>query len=78
MKSRTTRVFTVAVLLLMLITTQAVAQSRFKDVDLPEVWQGEQETVPGWAWFPYFRFFSPKQSFLDQTWVLPDIKKATQ
>jgi len=33
-------------------------------------------TEPGRAWFPYFRLYSPKQSFLDRTWVLPDIEKA--
>ncbi|MGD8659674.1 MAG: DUF1254 domain-containing protein [Desulfobacterales bacterium] len=33
-------------------------------------------TVPGKAWFPYFRLYSPKKAFLDRTWVLPDIKKA--
>jgi hypothetical protein len=32
-------------------------------------------TVEGKAWFPYFRFYSPKQAFLDRTWVLPDIEK---
>lgn len=33
-------------------------------------------TEEGRAWFPYFRLYSPKQAFLDQTWVLNDIKKA--
>ncbi len=33
-------------------------------------------TEAGRAWFPYFRLYSPKQAFLDQTWVLPDIEKA--
>ena len=33
-------------------------------------------TVPGKAWFPYFRLYSPKQAFLDRTWILPDIEKA--
>lgn len=28
------------------------------------------------AWFPYFRLYSPKQAFLDRSWVLPDIEKA--
>ena len=32
-------------------------------------------TVPGKAWFPYFRLYSPKKAFLDRTWVLPDIEK---
>ena len=33
-------------------------------------------TEKGRAWFPYFRLYSPKQAFLDKTWVLPDIGKA--
>ncbi len=31
-------------------------------------------TVAGRAWFPLFRLYSPKQAFLDKTWVLPDIE----
>jgi hypothetical protein len=31
-------------------------------------------TVKGQAWFPYFRLYSPKQAFLDHSWVLPDIE----
>jgi hypothetical protein len=34
------------------------------------------QTVPGKAWFPYFRLYSPTQPFLDQSWVLPDFEKA--
>ena len=34
------------------------------------------ETLPEKAWFAYFRLYSPKQEFLDRTWVLPDIQKA--
>ena len=33
-------------------------------------------TEAGRAWFPYFRLYSPKQAFLDKSWVLPDIEKA--
>ncbi len=33
-------------------------------------------TVAGKAWFPYFRFYSPKKALLDRSWVLPDIEKA--
>jgi len=33
-------------------------------------------TVKGKAWFPYFRFDSPKKAFPDRTWVLPFIEKA--
>jgi hypothetical protein len=32
-------------------------------------------TVADKAWFPYFRLYSPKQAFLDKSWVLPDIEK---
>jgi len=32
------------------------------------------QTMPGKAWFPYFRLYSPKQAFLDKTWVLPDLE----
>jgi hypothetical protein len=33
------------------------------------------QTMPGKAWFPYFRLYSPKQAFLDRTWILPDLEK---
>jgi hypothetical protein len=33
-------------------------------------------TEAGRAWFPYFRLYSPKQAFLDKSWILPDIEKA--
>ena len=33
------------------------------------------QTKAGKAWFPYFRFYSPKKEFLDKTWVLPNIEK---
>ena len=32
-------------------------------------------TGNGRAWFPYFRLYSPKQAFIDKTWVLPDIER---
>ena len=32
-------------------------------------------TVPGKAWFPYFRFYSPTEAYFDRSWVLPDIEK---
>lgn len=32
-------------------------------------------TIPGKAWFPYFRLYSPQKEFLDKSWVLPDIEK---
>jgi hypothetical protein len=46
----------------------------------PDTPEGKEKnwipTVSGKAWFPYFRLYSPKQAFLDRTWVLPDIEKA--
>lgn len=33
-------------------------------------------TVPGKAWFPYFRFYSPTEAYFDRSWVLPDIEKS--
>lgn len=46
----------------------------------PDVPVGKQQnwipTVPGKAWFPYFRLYSPTQAFFSKTWVLPDIEKA--
>jgi hypothetical protein len=33
-------------------------------------------TEAGRAWFPYFRLYSPKQAFMDRSWVLSDIEKA--
>ena len=32
-------------------------------------------TVPGKAWFPYFRLYSPTKPFLDRSWILPDIER---
>jgi len=34
-------------------------------------------TVPGRAWFTYFRFYSPTEAYFDRSWVLPDIEKAS-
>jgi len=34
------------------------------------------QTIAGEACFAYFRFCSPKQAFMDKTWMLPDIEKA--
>ena len=36
------------------------------------------QTMPGKAWFPYFRLYSPKREFLDKSWILPDIEKASR
>ena len=32
------------------------------------------KTNPGKGWFPYFRFYSPKEAYFDKTWQLPDIE----
>lgn len=32
-------------------------------------------TVPGRAWFAWFRFYAPLEGYLDKTWALPDIEK---
>lgn len=32
-------------------------------------------TVPGKAWFTYFRFYGPLEPFFDQSWALPDIEQ---
>jgi hypothetical protein len=32
-------------------------------------------TVPGKAWFPYFRLYAPTEAYFDRTWVLPDFEK---
>jgi hypothetical protein len=29
-------------------------------------------TVPGKAWFAYFRFYSPTEAYFDRSWVLPE------
>ena len=34
-------------------------------------------TVPGEAWFAYFRLYGPLQEFFDRSWVLPDIGEIT-
>ncbi len=33
-------------------------------------------TVPGKAWFPCFRFYSPTEAYFNRSWILPDIEKA--
>jgi hypothetical protein len=34
-------------------------------------------TVPGKAWFAYFRFSGPLEAYFDKSWPLPDIEKGT-
>jgi len=31
------------------------------------------QTVPGCAWFPYFRSYGPTEAYYDKSWRLPDI-----
>lgn len=33
-------------------------------------------TVPGKAWFAYFRLYGPLEAYFDRSWKLPDIEKA--
>ena len=40
----------------------------------PEGWEDNWiKSVPGRAWFPYFRFYGPTEPFFDQSWKLPQI-----
>jgi len=32
-------------------------------------------TVPGRAWFTWFRFYAPLEPYIERTWALPDIEK---
>ena len=32
-------------------------------------------TVPGRAWFTYFRLYAPLPPYFDQSWTLPDIEE---
>ncbi|MEZ5566687.1 MAG: DUF1214 domain-containing protein [Gammaproteobacteria bacterium] len=33
------------------------------------------QTIPGKAWFPYFRWYGPTQAYYDKTWSLPDFER---
>lgn len=33
------------------------------------------QTVPGKAWFSYFRLYGPTQEHFDRTWILPDFQE---
>ena len=33
------------------------------------------KTNPGKGWFPYFRFYAPKEAYFDKTWQLNDIEE---
>ncbi len=42
----------------------------------PKEWENNWiKSVPGRAWFPYFRFYGPTGPFFDQTWKLPQIEE---
>ena len=32
-------------------------------------------TVPGKAWFPYFRLYAPTEDHFNRKWILPDFEK---
>src|SRR5262245_31250602 len=32
------------------------------------------KTIPGKGWFPYFRFYGPKEAYFDKSWQLNDIE----
>jgi hypothetical protein len=32
-------------------------------------------TIPGKAWFAYFRLYGPLQAYFDRSWKLPDIER---
>jgi len=42
----------------------------------PKGWEANYvRTLPGRAWFPYFRFYGPKKAYFDQSWKLPQIEE---
>jgi hypothetical protein len=42
----------------------------------PAGWEANWiKSIPGRAWFPYFRFYGPKQPYFDQSWKLPQIEE---
>jgi hypothetical protein len=42
----------------------------------PKGWENNWiESIPGRAWFPYFRFYGPKKAYFDQSWKLPQIEE---
>ena len=32
-------------------------------------------TVPGKAWFPYFRLYAPTEDHFNRKWIMPDFEK---
>lgn len=62
---------------------QDLAVNADGSVDLyfgPEAPQGVERnwipTIPGRAWFAYFRFYAPTEAYFDRSWPLPDIERA--
>jgi hypothetical protein len=42
----------------------------------PKGWEDNWiKSIPGRAWFPYFRFYGPTRPFFDQSWKLPQIEE---
>ncbi len=42
----------------------------------PKDWENNWiKSVPGRAWFPYFRFYGPTEPFFDQSWKLPPVEE---
>ena len=42
----------------------------------PKGWENNWvKSMPGRAWFPYFRFYGPTKPFFDQSWKLPQIEE---
>jgi hypothetical protein len=33
------------------------------------------QTVPGKAWFVFFRLYGPTEPFFDRSWVLPNVER---
>ncbi|WP_194790359.1 DUF1254 domain-containing protein [Pseudomonas sp. UFMG81] len=64
---------------------QALKKNADGSVDLyvgpkaPAGWeQNWIETLPGKAWFAYFRFYGPTEGYFQRTYVLPDFEEITQ
>ena len=36
------------------------------------------QTLPGRAWFPYFRWYGPTEAYYDKSWKLLDIERPDQ
>jgi hypothetical protein len=48
----------------------------FVGPEAPKGWENNWiKSIPGRAWFPYFRFYGPKKAYFDQSWKLPQIEE---